>query len=122
MPMRNDLIKIAAAAGAAIAVLYTLRRLRQAEQNLDAIVPTKEEQAWLDKQIAGSTTATAKTAAELATQVPTADEQTWLDAQLKVVDDEEMLDDARQAAFPPGETSPDPKLWEARKKAAKQGR
>ena len=60
-----------------------------------AMLPNAEEQAWLDDQLASPATPSK----------PSKEEQKWLDAQLKTQDDNDMLDDARQAAFAPGEGS-----------------
>ena len=62
------------------------------------MLPTADEQAWLDAQLATPPG-----------QKLTQEEQKWLDKQMQDAQDAEMLDDARQAAYAPGEgSSPHP--------------
>jgi len=61
--------------------------------------PSAEEQAWLDKQMA-----TPKMSRQESPGL-THEERSWLDKQIEKAEAEERLDDARQAAYAPGEGS-----------------
>lgn len=61
--------------------------------------PTAEEQAWLDKQLA-----TPKMGRQDSPGL-TQEERSWLDKQIEKAEADERLDDARQAAYAPGEGS-----------------
>ena len=108
MPSTGFLFKAAAAAAATAALVYLLRK--QLAANGDSpYLPSKAEQAWLDEQIRqqseGNGEPTPGTTTKLQAQIPDADEQKWLEGQIASAEDSEMLDDARQAAFAPGEGS-----------------
>ena len=73
--------------------LYYMYKLRQAR------MPTAEEQAWLDEQLATPRPPV------LSPGGLSEEEQKWLDKQVTASEEADMLDDARQAAFAPGEGS-----------------
>mmetsp|Transcript_23995 Transcript_23995/g.61249 ORF Transcript_23995/g.61249 Transcript_23995/m.61249 type:complete len:102 (-) Transcript_23995:283-588(-) len=85
---------VSAAIGAAALYMYLERQHRLAN------MPTDEEQAWLDEQMRTPR----PTALSPGSQV-SEEEQKWLDKQIQGAEDADMLDDARQAAYAPGEGS-----------------
>ena len=107
MPSTETLLKLTAAAAAAAAIIYVLQR--QMATSDSPYLPSKAEQAWLDEEIRKQAEAVSSSplkqpsAKRTPSQVPDAAEQKWLDNQISNAEDTEMLDDARQAAFAPGE-------------------
>lgn len=100
MPTNRTLVIGAACVGAAVALLLLRKRL--------AGDWTSEDQARVDAHLDGFA-AGANAGAGAPSTGLSADEQAFVDEQIKKADDEDMLDDARQAAFAPGSgTTPDP--------------
>ncbi|KOO26954.1 hypothetical protein Ctob_002646 [Chrysochromulina tobinii] len=87
-------IILVGAAGAAAIYLFILRQRRL------AMLPTDEEQAWLDEQLRTPRPPCMSPGSQVSDE-----EQKWLDKQIQNVETEDMLDDARQAAYAPGEGS-----------------
>ena len=98
--MVSKLATVAAISAAAL-LLYSARQRLLAMQNL----PTAEEQAWLDEQLKTPRAPVLSPGSQVSEE-----EQKWLDKQIQDAETADMLDDARQAAFAPGEgSSPNPK-------------
>jgi len=94
MPSTQTLVTVAAAAGVAAAVVYILRQRQLAR------MPSDEEQAWLDEQLRTPRPSVMSPGSQVSDE-----EQKWLDKQIQDAETADMLDDARQAAYAPGEGS-----------------
>ena len=78
---RRETLALAAVALTAVMVIYRAKRKH-------LMRPTAEEQAWLDQQLASSSSGL------------TLEEEKWLDKQVSIAEADDMLDDARQAGTP----------------------
>lgn len=103
MPSSRTLVLGAACAGAVVALLLLRKRLSAGSW-------TSQDQERVDAHLEGfAAGASAGTAPAAGTAGLSAEEQAFIDAQIQKADEEDMLDDARQAAYPPGSgTTPDP--------------